>query len=216
MNRLAGTWASLPKSDGSAPYQGQRTHVRTDQVRDAIAARPASPADAMTSANPALRTGPTNATADTAVQQMMRSQEAAAAQGQRAEALPEARALEPTAPLEMARAPVAQPATDMVMQSVQAVDSTPNYDQFPKPPKQDAEPTQNRGAVGGTPLPADERERGMKVPGSPTQQQVTLAANLNIAPIRVEHTSGSTGEVLGTEYYPVTKVDSARALGTVA
>jgi hypothetical protein len=108
------------------------------------------------------------------------------------------------------------PPVDNVMQSAAMVDSTPNYDQFPRAPRGDFEATSTRGSIGGTPLPADERERGMKVPGSSAQQQVTLAANLNMAPIRVEHTSGKTGEVIGTEYYPVTKVDSARGLGTMA
>ena len=169
--------------------------------------REPSQADTPTSAATALRTGPTNATADPASRSGLTNTSATV------EAMPREMPA-PEAP--RPKAPETAPATDPVMATVQAVDSTPNYDQFPKPPKADFEPTQTRGAVGGTPLPADERERGMKVPGSPAQQNVALQANLNIAPIRVEHTNGGTGEVIGTEYYPVTKVDGARGLGTVA
>jgi hypothetical protein len=38
-NALAGTWASLPKADGSAPYPGQHTSVSGAAVQQALASR---------------------------------------------------------------------------------------------------------------------------------------------------------------------------------
>lgn len=95
----------------------------------------------------------------------------------------------------------------------QLVDSKPITDPYQKPPELAVKPTSTRPS--GMPVPATEASRGMGTPGS-MEHKVQVASKVNIAPLRVEHVNGATGEAIGTEYLPVTTVPSTKALGGIA
>jgi muramidase (phage lysozyme) len=217
-NGLAREWASLPTTEGAGAYAGQRAHVSGADVQAALrpgegmagpvpsriagmgatptplAPQPENPIVMPPPAPPAGREAQTSAQAGAPAEQRF---SAVAGGGPRDTSL----AMQ-SPPLEAAPG----------IGGLTASDSTPAPSPFQPPPRMETSPTSTQTGL-GTPLPHDERQRGLDVPGS-SSQQVQVASQLQVAPLRVEHISGATGEAIGTEYLPITQVDPARGLQT--